>query len=115
MFSWEYFSSFFFNDPATTEIYTLSLHDALPIFHLDVFRGILQQHRPALAVGNEEAPRRRVGNAQLLRHQATFQEQAILAARFLRKIRGDGGEARCQREIGRANNRTPVTGKAPKA
>src|SRR5438552_7658771 len=28
---------FFFNDPATTEIYTLSLHDALPISfsHLD--------------------------------------------------------------------------------
>src|SRR5690349_21911886 len=25
-------SFFFFNDPATTEIYTLSLHDALPIF-----------------------------------------------------------------------------------
>ena len=25
------FSSFFFNDTATTEIYTLSLHDALPI------------------------------------------------------------------------------------
>src|SRR2546428_8872361 len=25
-------SIFFFNDPATTEIYTLSLHDALPIF-----------------------------------------------------------------------------------
>src|SRR5438105_8822334 len=23
---------FFFNDPATTEIYTLSLHDALPIY-----------------------------------------------------------------------------------
>src|SRR5262249_60475233 len=28
--------SFFFNDPATTEIYTLSLHDALPIFFLIV-------------------------------------------------------------------------------
>src|SRR5476651_1349523 len=26
--------SFFFNDTATTEIYTLSLHDALPIIHL---------------------------------------------------------------------------------
>src|SRR3990170_1219299 len=26
------FHSFFFNDTATTEIYTLSLHDALPIF-----------------------------------------------------------------------------------
>src|SRR5260221_176136 len=25
------FRPFFFNDPATTEIYTLSLHDALPI------------------------------------------------------------------------------------
>src|SRR3990172_8401547 len=25
------YSLFFFNDPATTEIYTLSLHDALPI------------------------------------------------------------------------------------
>src|SRR5258708_39033450 len=26
---------FFFNDTATTEIYTLSLHDALPILRLD--------------------------------------------------------------------------------
>src|SRR5439155_25651356 len=26
-----FFSFFFFNDPPTTEIYTLSLHDALPI------------------------------------------------------------------------------------
>src|SRR3712207_8763928 len=31
---------FFFNDTATTEIYTLSLHDALPIFlHLDTGDG----------------------------------------------------------------------------
>src|SRR5438445_13683522 len=30
------FFFFFFNDTATTEIYTLSLHDALPIwFHID--------------------------------------------------------------------------------
>src|SRR2546430_10044880 len=28
------FSFFFFNDTATTEIYTLSLHDALPIFEI---------------------------------------------------------------------------------
>src|SRR3712207_7838286 len=27
---------FFFNDTATTEIYTLSLHDALPIFNVGV-------------------------------------------------------------------------------
>src|SRR5256885_13769439 len=29
------FFFFFFNDTATTEIYTLSLHDALPICHQD--------------------------------------------------------------------------------
>src|SRR3712207_7202221 len=29
---------FFFNDPATTEIYTLSLHDALPICGVDAGR-----------------------------------------------------------------------------
>src|SRR6266550_6951907 len=28
---------FFFNEPATTEIYTLSLHDALPISELSTF------------------------------------------------------------------------------
>src|SRR5260370_28761548 len=28
-----FYSLFFFNDTATTEIYTLSLHDALPILH----------------------------------------------------------------------------------
>src|SRR5260370_14753703 len=30
---------FFFNDPATTEIYTLSLHDALPIYQTRVYAG----------------------------------------------------------------------------
>src|SRR5437016_14640234 len=30
--SFSFFFFFFFNDTATTEIYTLSLHDALPIF-----------------------------------------------------------------------------------
>ena len=30
----DFFVFFFFNDTATTEIYTLSLHDALPIFHI---------------------------------------------------------------------------------
>jgi len=31
LFLWDVFFFFFFNDTATTEIYTLSLHDALPI------------------------------------------------------------------------------------
>src|SRR5258708_32179372 len=35
-------SSFFFNDTATTEIYTLSLHDALPIYQFTYAR---EDHR----------------------------------------------------------------------
>src|SRR5204862_6663489 len=45
---------FFFNDPATTEISTLSLHDALPIFLLaqsDADRGAGQVEGIAQAVG----------------------------------------------------------------
>src|SRR5438034_7483135 len=41
-------SLFFFNDTATTEIYTLSLHDALPIY------------RPAVGVDAAAGPRDRV-------------------------------------------------------
>src|SRR3712207_6946711 len=44
---------FFFNDTATTEIYTLSLHDALPIFPVPVAAGRVrgsgdqgERHRP---------------------------------------------------------------------
>src|SRR5437016_7225463 len=35
---------FFFNDTATTEIYTLSLHDALPIYDATPFNQILKQN-----------------------------------------------------------------------
>src|SRR5690554_7049353 len=41
MFS--HFFSFFFNDTATTEIYTLSLHDALPISSLTNARRIIKK------------------------------------------------------------------------
>src|SRR6266581_8866847 len=42
-------SFFFFNDPATTEIYTLSLHDALPISgdRLDGLPAAVEHHLPA--------------------------------------------------------------------
>src|SRR5260221_723143 len=49
------FFFFFFNDTATTEIYTLSLHDALPIFHsLDPHRVL--DSRPASEVGPFSQP-----------------------------------------------------------
>src|SRR5258705_2424704 len=49
-------SFFFFNDTATTEIYTLSLHDALPICHA---RGTAPDAspRPAAAAARRARPR----------------------------------------------------------
>src|SRR2546430_17726952 len=43
---------FFFNDTATTEIYTLSLHDALPISYLGVV-GALTAHSEVESDGDE--------------------------------------------------------------
>ena len=40
---------FFFNDTATTEIYTLSLHDALPIWILGIYSEWMAK-RPNLSV-----------------------------------------------------------------
>src|SRR5438128_11317016 len=34
---------FFFNDTATTEIYTLSLHDALPIYEWEAFKKVISR------------------------------------------------------------------------
>src|SRR5260370_5797073 len=42
---------FFFNDTATTEIYTLSLHDALPIFLRDEHRGRSEHCRLCIQPG----------------------------------------------------------------
>src|SRR5256885_15035135 len=39
---------FFFNDTATTEIYTLSLHDALPIYLLALF--LVQRRQKAVEI-----------------------------------------------------------------
>src|SRR5712675_2483997 len=49
---------FFFNDPATTEIYTLSLHDALPISRVEHHRA--DQHRRE----RHQAQQDRAGNAR---------------------------------------------------
>src|SRR3712207_7433949 len=54
---------FFFKDPATTEIYTLSLHDALPISHRQLPGGPHVQERNPGEVHHRRAPRRQ-GAAQ---------------------------------------------------
>src|SRR3712207_7265607 len=45
---------FFFNDTATTEIYTLSLHDALPIYRQRVAVASVGEHELAFVVGTPE-------------------------------------------------------------
>src|SRR6478736_10189694 len=75
------FLFFFFNDTATTEIYTLSLHDALPICHLgpiaveighQLRQRIALQHglQRSLALRSEE-------------HTSELQSQSNLVCRLL--------------------------------
>src|SRR5436189_2307239 len=63
---------FFFNDTATTEIYTLSLHDALPISHEEpfkLFRITTSNGRPIYGAALEASlrPLRVVGDLPWLR------------------------------------------------
>src|SRR5688572_31227741 len=67
---------FFFNDPATTEIYTLSLHDALPISE----RRRDRRQRPELA-GAQARERRRAGRSE--EHTSELQSQSNLVCRLL--------------------------------
>src|SRR2546422_4381585 len=61
---------FFFNDTATTEIYTLSLHDALPIFPLPV----QSCRHPVQTLGSEDV-------AQDVAPAAEMTKSAVLSAR----------------------------------
>src|SRR5688572_32510875 len=88
-----FFLSFFFNDTATTDIYTLSLHDALPICRQSP--ATLQQGWPGAA---RQWPRARDGDRAGLRepgrsahrrdgrseeHTSELQSQSNLVCRLL--------------------------------
>src|SRR2546430_10314608 len=67
---------FFFNDTATTEIYTLSLHDALPICRGRRRRRRTQAGRQARARCQEKAQRSE-------EHTSELQSQSNLVCRLL--------------------------------
>src|SRR2546427_10011564 len=74
-----YFFFFFFNDTATTEIYTLSLHDALPIsFRESGFTAALPYHQraiqldPGFAMGYEQVGNDYYGVGELGRANEYF-------------------------------------------
>src|SRR2546428_6637898 len=74
------FSFFFFNDTATTEIYTLSLHDALPIFlHGGVSRGQGRRRRCA----GVRPVIRRAGTTRSEEHTSELQSRSDLVCRLL--------------------------------
>src|SRR3712207_9133588 len=61
---------FFFNDTATTEIYTLSLHDALPIFLLVLEERAVQRRDEPARVALAE-----LLGADILRHEQLRSEE----------------------------------------
>src|SRR2546425_13145363 len=79
------FTFFFFNDTATTEIYTLSLHDALPISFGERFRSDVELSR--LRARSERTGRRpRTGVRTKDRseeHTSELQSLAYLVCRLL--------------------------------
>src|SRR5438034_5978595 len=68
---------FFFNDTATTEIYTLSLHDALPIFMSTV------HPHPALKVAVPFAPMVDGWVGRSEEHTSELQSHSDLVCRLL--------------------------------
>jgi len=67
----------------------LAAADARQDVHLDALGRVFQQHRAALPIGHEEAPRRCVGDAHFLRHHVTLEERALMAAILLRPGHAD--------------------------
>src|SRR2546427_10919237 len=78
-----FFFFFFFNDTATTEIYTLSLHDALPISLQMRAAGPLrgQPHSNSAQVENRTAGR--IGMRRSEEHTSELQSQSNLVCRLL--------------------------------
>src|SRR5688572_31984124 len=84
-------SLFYFNDPATTEIYTLSLHDALPIFSerprptasiipITAIGWPTRSHRARRSVGSPCAAPESVRSEE---HTSELQSQSNLVCRLL--------------------------------
>src|SRR5258708_16012868 len=70
--------SFFFNDTATTEIYTLSLHDALPISHRPASRAQAWSRRCTVAKTTNFCSRYREGRASRYREQRSEEHTSEL-------------------------------------
>src|SRR5438876_8375348 len=69
------FLFFFCNHTATTEIYTLSLHDALPIFEHEVFEVVREAGLVLFLVGAAHAVRHHRGHGWGVLHRQQIDEE----------------------------------------
>src|SRR2546422_2848994 len=76
-------SFFFFNDTATTEIYTLSLHDALPIYLAAQKENLLLERLQLLLVVPARVLRAGAGDARSEEHTSELQSRLHLVCRLL--------------------------------
>src|SRR3712207_8740263 len=92
---------FFFNDTATTEIYTLSLHDALPIYQVRLLNAqaqalqigerahgthaVVDRAGAGIVVGEPDEPVRREGRQHVRseEHTSELQSRQYLVCRLL--------------------------------
>src|SRR2546430_10460261 len=72
---------FFFNDTATTEIYTLSLHDALPIY--PVAARVLRNTMAQRALGANDERTVALRGIRSEEHTSELQSQSNLVCRLL--------------------------------
>src|SRR2546430_13683028 len=77
------FFFFFFNDTATTEIYTLSLHDALPICTMSRGSSVHRFTPPARRISGGVADAIEPRNARSEEHTSELQSQSNLVCRLL--------------------------------
>src|SRR2546430_7714935 len=75
-----FFFFFFFNDTATTEIYTLSLHDALPIWR---FSRVPARPSSPWSTGSTRARGRPWSTRRSEEHTSELQSQSNLVCRLL--------------------------------
>src|SRR5260221_12091644 len=88
LFPYTSFFFFFFNDTATTEIYTLSLHDALPILNanrLFLMPGIIMEILEKLPLMFDSLPTHVFWRSE--EHTSELQSHSDLVCRLLLEIR----------------------------
>src|SRR5260370_24633928 len=101
------FFFFFFNDTATTEIYTLSLHDALPILPTRQFdRGsldcVLCCDFPFILAPKKD--KREVAAKRSEEHTSELQSHLNIVCRLLLEKKKTHNNIRCTRQVCKPNH-----------